>query len=339
MKIQVSSKHTAQKDRCGLPDSIVMVPPATKKAAKTWMSFGKCFIPMAVVDGKSSKLASLPGSEHMTREVRWTSVDGKQALSSEMSTKAEKNNGIFWFKEIMVHVAGRIEIEFSLSKTTCKSVVLGFDVDMVEADFDEAPSGPPPRLPRGSALHRPMGGNTKILGNGLALSFDDVLSKVFFDNYAVVVGLAGAKDLPWEVPRPNATTLLNMASHVLQDGKSSASLDDVDRLKSAFEVVFESKLLYPEERKAYGKALEKAHMVDCIPFADCAGAAHLLRMLVLMGLRGSMDEFELPGASSNKRRKTDGVLSSTEAAASPKERMQEVANAIMTVIRKVTDEN
>ena len=336
-------KEASKSSRCGLPEVMEMT--TVNGKTSTWMSFGKRFVPLCVME-KGKMVEDLAATEEMNLKVAWETVQGKEEGVLELQTKKDKRDHFFWFKEFAVHVAGTITIEFSMKKAKVKKLVRRYEVlptDDDAMDTSGAGTSSMGHLSRTAALHRPMGGQTKISGDGLALAFDDVLNKVFFDNYVDVVGLGKKiQDLPWEIPQPNAATILQMTETYLKENKSTATGADVAKVEAAFELVFHSKLLFEEERLAYGKAFERAE-IESRPYTECAGPAHLLRLLVLISLRGSTEEFDELGAPLKRQKmgssSSSSVSSSSSTKTTSKERMQEVANAIIAVIRKVTNEN
>ena len=327
--------------RCGLPDTLEMKP-STSKQREMWTTFGKNFMPLAIVDRSSDRPdRPLQGkAKFLTRKVSWVSVDGSQTSAHELTAKPEKDN-LFWFRDVLVHVPGTITVEyFANDDETIEGIKNIYDVEPVEGMDDVSSELTSKTLTRAQALHRNLGNNNKLAGKALGLVFDDVLNKIFFDDYVAANtghppkgGRRKKKDRSWQVPKPTVSQILLMAAKRLEETKDAvASDDDLEEIKAAFEVVFESKLLYEDERAAFGKALERAHKVECTPYADVCGAPHLLRLLVLMNQLGGVGAEQIVETEPVAKKRRAESESFTE------DRIQEAVGAILAIIREITDE-
>jgi len=75
----VSKKHTAQKLRSGLPDSLEMVAPTSKASQGLWFSFSNpaVYIPFMIVH-KKEKDVPISTKSKLTLKISWTGLNGTQ---------------------------------------------------------------------------------------------------------------------------------------------------------------------------------------------------------------------------------------------------------------------
>ena len=347
-KLVVYTDEITTKNRCGLPIELARTVPK-----KVNMNFfvsheDKMFIPFACVDN-ANKLQKIPNLT-VTRTITWVSSDGRQTQSTSVATKPDKG-GIYWYTKFNAHVLGTITVELTPSVLPEKSGVTDLNAFNIkplsvsyevaageEGDsdcFDEedvfssvnAPTLSRMTLSKEEILHRPMLPAT-ISGPSITLSFSPVHCKVFFDAHAEGVSLPRGVERELPICRPSASEILLKAEKRVRLLDAASSSDSFSKLRAAFEVLFESNLLLEAERQAYTGNIEKLRD-DNYALAEFGGAAHLLRLIILVALQSSEDaDDEEQESQALKRRKAIHCKVSKQVTF----RMQEVANSILREI-------
>ena len=249
----------------------------------------------------ASILMYVSGNVKLTIETVPLEIDGKKIKSIERSYVIEGDNN----DEFHAHAVNNNSINSdNTTKGGRKKSILSI--------------GDSKLLTNENALKRMITSTTEITGEILSLDLSETHCKMIFDDHLNIKIQETMKKKSKQKRNTSNSGNVNLsnissqvyvtASDVLNRAEKSAQLDTAssedifNKIRSAYEVFFESKLLYNSEKSFYEEIVNQAREEN-VPIAEVTDDIFLLRLLIFLCINTNHEEEVVVGLEEEKESK------------------------------------